>query len=237
MGLRLLTAAAAALVALSVPGSPAAAQRGHAAVHRDWSQVAVRTPAGGIRLGNPAAPVKLIEYGSITCPHCAHFQESASAPLRQTYIRSGRVSWEYRPFMIFPTDPGVFQLLDCLPASAYFPAADALYASQRTWVGRMTALSPAQLQQFDTLSPAQKAAAIVRAAGLGPFFQQRGMTPAQIDQCLADPQRLRRLAGVTQTALGTYHVEGTPTFFINGRQVNAGDWPTLEARLRAAIGG
>lgn len=235
MGLRFL--AAAALVALAASGSPVAAQRGHAAVHRDWSQVAVRTPEGGVRLGNPAAPVKLIEYGSITCPHCAHFQEGASAPLRQTYIRSGRVSWEYRPFLIFPTDPGVFLLLNCLPAPAFFPAADALYASQSAWAARVTALPQAQLQQIDALPPAQKAAALVRAAGLVPFFQQRGLTPARINQCLADPQGMRQLAGVTQAAVNVHHVEGTPTFFINGVQVNVADWPSLQARLRAATGG
>ncbi len=236
MGLRLL-AAAAALVALAASGSPAAAQRGRAAVHRDWSQVAVRTPEGGVRLGNPAAPVKLIEYGSISCPHCAHFQESASTPLRQRYIRSGRVSWEYRPFMIFPTDPGLFLLLNCLPAPAFFPAADALYASQSGWVARVTALPPAQLQEIDALPPAQKPAALVRAAGLVPFFQQHGLTQARIDQCLADPQGVRRLAGVMQVAATRLHVRGTPTFFINGAQADAADWPTLEARLRAATGG
>src|SRR5436309_16013442 len=93
-----------AFVALAVLAAPALAsaapQRGHAppAVHRDWSLVAVRTPEGGVRIGNPAAPVKLVEYGSITCPHCAAFSAEAAAALRASYVGPGRVSWEYRHY-------------------------------------------------------------------------------------------------------------------------------------------
>src|SRR5258706_16299013 len=95
------------------------------------------------------------------------------------HIRSGRVSWEYRPYLIFPTDPGIFMLLYCLPPSRFFPAAEELYATQSAWVGRVQALPAAQLPQMRTLSPDQQAAALVRAAGLGPFFRARGLGEAQ----------------------------------------------------------
>src|SRR5437870_4258034 len=118
--MRALVLAFAALALLAAPAASSAQRRAPVA-HRDWSLVAVRTPEGGVRIGNPAAPVKLIEYGSITCPHCAAFSADGAAALRARYVRTGRVSWEYRPYLIFPTDPGIFMLLNCLPPAPIFP--------------------------------------------------------------------------------------------------------------------
>src|ERR687892_1780859 len=73
----------------------------------DWTQVVSQTPEGGYRMGNPDAPVKLVEYASITCHVCQQFAEAGTERLENVYVSSGQVSWEYRPFMIFPTDPGV----------------------------------------------------------------------------------------------------------------------------------
>src|SRR5919112_206229 len=109
MKVRLLLALAAALaLPAAAPAQPRAAQ-----AQRDWTRIVVATPQGVFRMGNPAATVRLVEYGSITCPHCAAFEAEGGATLRNQYVRSGRVSWEYRPFMLFPTDPGVFMLLRC----------------------------------------------------------------------------------------------------------------------------
>src|SRR5579863_6598616 len=65
-----------------------------------WSDVVSATPAGGMVMGNPAAPVKLVEYGSLSCPHCAHFAEFGFKPLVAKYVDSGKVSYEYRSFAI-----------------------------------------------------------------------------------------------------------------------------------------
>jgi protein-disulfide isomerase len=241
MGMRALVVAIATLAALAAPASDSAAQRARApAAHRarapvaqrDWSQVAVRTPEGGVRIGNPAAPVKLIEYGSITCPHCAAFSNEAGPALHARQVRSGRVSWEYRPYMIFPTDPAAFLLLDCLPPSRFFPAVEQLYATQRTWVGRVQALPAAEMERLRALPPIQMSAGLVRAAGLDAFFRTRGLSQAQVNACLADRAALQRLGAISQhaNALG---VQGTPTFLINGRQAGAQDWARLEPMLTA----
>ena len=71
----------------------------HGKAPTDWTRVASATAAGGFVMGNPAAKVKLVEYGSLTCPHCRHFDETAAAPLA-AYVRTGRVSWEFRPFLL-----------------------------------------------------------------------------------------------------------------------------------------
>src|SRR5689334_16077273 len=102
--------------------------------NQDWTQVIQATPEGGYRMGNPDAPVKLVEYASISCPHCAEFTAEGATPLRERYVKSGQVSWEYRPVMLFPTDPGVFLLLRCQGAQPFFRLADQLYATQRDWI-------------------------------------------------------------------------------------------------------
>src|SRR5690242_5317628 len=65
----------------------------------DWTQVVMATPDGGFRMGNPNAKVKLIEYGSMTCPHCREFDEKGAAPLMNQYVKTGQVSWEFRNYV------------------------------------------------------------------------------------------------------------------------------------------
>jgi len=230
MRVRALAAAFAACVTLAMPATSPAQRSRAPATQRDWSQVAVRTPEGGVRIGNPAASMKLIEYGSITCPHCAAFSGEASAALRTRHVRSGRVSWEYRPFLIFPTDPGIFMLLNCLPPAQFFTATEQLYATQNAWFRRITSLPAAELDRIQALPPFQRSAALVRAAGLEPFFRARGLTAAQASACLANRAGVERLAATARgaQALG---VQGTPTFFLNGRSIGTVDWARLEPML------
>ncbi len=202
----------------------------------DWSEIATMTDRGSYLLGNPNAPVKLVEYASITCPHCAEFTATAATPLRERYVRSGQVSWEYRPYMIFPTDPGIFLLLHCLGPQPFFRVAEQLYADQSNWLGRIQSLPQDQLQQIDGLPPAQKAAALVRLAGLDQFFRQRGLPEARANACLADSAALQQLQQISTHGTNEDGVTGTPTFFVNGEKVDTADWRDLEARLRTAIG-
>src|SRR4051812_2239650 len=230
MRIRALAAAFAAFAIAVLPASsPAQRARAHVA-QRDWSLAAMRTPEGGVRIGNPAAPVKLVEYGSISCPHCAAFSAEGAAALRGRYVRSGRVSWEYRPYLIFPTDPGIFMLLNCLPPGRFFAATEQLYATQNDWYGRVRALPADQLARLQAMPPLQQSAALVHAAGLDPFFRARGLTPAQIGACLANHAGIDRLAAIARHA-NDLEVHGTPTFFVNGRSVGTVAWSRLEPML------
>lgn len=228
--MRPFAAALAAIFLLAIPGSSPAQRHRAPAAQRDWSAVAVRTPEGGIRIGNPAAPVKLIEYGSISCPHCAAFSAEAANTLRARYVRTGRVSWEYRPYLIFPTDPGIFMLLNCLAPGQFFGATEQLYASQNEWFGRVRDLPADQLQRIQALTPIQQSAALVHAAGLDPFFRARGLSPAQINACLANRAGIERLTATTRRA-NALGVQGTPTFLVNGRVVGTVGWARLEPML------
>jgi protein-disulfide isomerase len=181
--------------------------------------------------------VKLLEFASISCSHCADFAEEASEPLRNQFVRSGRVSWEYRPYMLSPTDPGIFMLLQCRGPQPFFQLTDQLYADQRNWLGKLQNLSEAQQQQLSAMQPQQQIAALVQATGIDQFFRQRGMPEAQISSCLSNQQALQGLMAVTNAGTNKHKVAGTPTFHINGEVVDLGPgklWPQLEPKLREA---
>lgn len=220
----------------SATGQAPALTRIAAPDNGDWREIVSQTPEGGFRMGNPDAPVKLVEYASITCHVCADFSTAGAANLRDQYVESGQVSWEYRPYIIFPTDPGLFMLLRCQGPAPFFRLIEQLYADQRNWTARVQGAPPEQLQQVETLAPAARAAALVRLTGLDQFFRQRGMPEARMNSCLADEQNLQQLGEITQRG-NSEGVTGTPTFFLNGTKQEASSWAQLEPLLRGAIGG
>jgi protein-disulfide isomerase len=200
----------------------------------DWSQIVSQTEDGGLRMGNPDAPVKLVEYASLTCPHCARFSEEATGPLRDTYIRSGQVSWEFRNFLLGPHDVALSLLARCQPPAAYFGTIDQIFAQQQELVG---GIDEAETQRIQPLPPEQRIAPLARAMDLDTFFARRGMPEPRFNQCLANRQGIQQLEDMTSRAVSELEVSGTPTFFINGEKQDVSDWSALEPRLRAAIGG
>lgn len=201
----------------------------------DWTQTVVKTPDGGFRMGNPDAPVKLVEYGSLSCSHCAEFEEQGGPVLRDKYVKSGQVSWEFRTYLLFPTDPGVSMLLNCQSESAFFPLAEQLYKDQRNWMTRIQEMPAAQQQALQTMAPREAAAAVVRAGGLDEFFRQRGMPSSQIESCLANPAGLEAVAGIKRRG-DEAGVNGTPSFFINNKRYEGpANWTGLEPALQEAV--
>ena len=200
----------------------------------DWSQVVSQTQDGGLRMGNPDAPVKLVEYASLTCPHCASFSEQATAPLRDTYIRSGQVSWEFRNFLLGAPDVALSVLARCQPPAAYFGTIEQIFVQQQELVG---GIDEAETQRIQPLPPEQRIAPLARAMDLDTFFARRGMPEARFNECLANRQGIRQLEDMTSRAVSELQVQGTPTFFINGEKQDVSEWSALEPRLRAAIGG
>jgi protein-disulfide isomerase len=246
MKLRIGITAAAALLALAGCKKDNGASNGAAASNApltqiaapngDWTQVVSETPEGGYRMGNPNAPVKLVEYASLSCPFCQHFDQEGVPTLRDKYVKSGQVSWEYRTYMNHPTDPAITVLVHCQGPASFFGLADQIYAAQEQWYGRYAATPPAQLQQLENMPVTQRNATIAHLAGLDDFMRERGMPLSRVQSCLADPNMLNKVAAITE--LGNKdNITGTPNFMINGKlQADAGDWKTLEPVLRAAIG-
>jgi len=202
-----------------------------------WTDVVGETEEGGYRIGNPDAPVKLVEYASLSCPHCAEFSKEGATSLRDNYVKSGRVSWEFRPFLLFPTDAAVTVLARCQGPGPFFAMVDQLYAEQESWMGRIRAMPEAQSQAIFALPPQQGMPKAVAAMGLEPFFRMRGMPEAKIASCLADQKALDRLAQIRERGSTEFNVQGTPTFFINGDKTEAQAWEGLEGELKGALGG
>ena len=226
--------ALAALAAAS-PAAAAAPARKAAPVAIDWSRTVVATPEGGFRMGNPGAKVKLVEYGSLTCGHCAAFSRTGMASLVGAYVRSGKVSFEYRNFILNGLDVAASLLARCGGPSRFFPVAETLYSTQDQWMGRVGSLTAAQKAQLNALPENQRLGRLAELAGLTGIAARHGVAPVQGKRCLADQAGLDRLGRMAEAA-SALGVEGTPTFFLNGANIGTHNWATLEPILRESAG-
>ena len=132
----------AALLALLISATAASA------APRDWTQVVNRTPAGTYVLGNPAAPVKLTEYVSLTCPHCAAFLAQSAPTLRAIWVRDGSVRIEVHNEIRDGLDLAAVLVARCA-GTHYYAVADAMYASQPEWYARGAAFEQANAQRLE----------------------------------------------------------------------------------------
>ena len=203
---------------------------------RDWSRMVVATPEGGFRMGNPAAPVKLVEYGSLACPHCRHFEETGYKPLVERYVRTGRVSYEFRNLLLNAPDIAASLLAHCAGAAKFFPMSEIVYATQPQWFQKVGSLSDAQKSELDKMSDAERVVRLGEIAGFPQIAGRFGVNPTRSHQCLSDPKGLEKLLNGTKAAedAGITH---TPTFLINGRVSDAATWQQLEPELKKAAGG
>jgi protein-disulfide isomerase len=205
---------------------------------KSWSEVVSQTPQGGFIMGNPEAPVKLVEFASLTCGACAAFAAQGFAPLVDNYVNTGRVSFEMRNFVRDPADLGAAMLSRCSGPAPYFQLVEQLFAAQPEWLGKLQNLSPAVQQQLQTAQPGQAVATLAEQAGLLQFVRVRGVPAERAQACLADQSTLQQLVDGTSIATRDYQVSGTPTFLINNQVVDGvANWAALEPRLKAAGGG
>src|SRR5439155_24964364 len=149
-----LAGAVVALAALALFGSAPGGARIAPAVN--WTRTVVATPEGGFRMGNPNAKVALVEYGSLACPHCRHFEETGYKPLVQQYVRTGRVSYEFRNFLLNAPDISISLLAHCAGPAKFFPMSQVVYATQPQWIDRVVKMTDAQKTEVEGMSDAQR---------------------------------------------------------------------------------
>ena len=204
----------------------------------DWTQTVTQSPEGGFVMGNPNAPVKVIEYASFTCGACAKFSETGAPQLKDKYIKTGQVSLEFRHLVRDPADLAASLIARCGGPTPFFTLTEQLFASQSEWLGAMqTALTPADQQAMQAMAPAQVAVTIGEKAGLIQFARVRGIPEDKARACLADQQATERLVAMTNEGVEKYEVAGTPSFVINGELWGAdADWSKLEPDIRKALG-
>ncbi len=146
-------------------------------------------------LGNPEAPVTIVEYASMTCPHCAAFAKDTMPKLKSEFIDKGHVRYVFRPFPLDRLALRASLMADCVPGDGYFELLDKLFATQKDWI---QAANP-----LDAL----------RALG-----KEAGIEESKIDGCMTDDKVIDRIAVAYKEAVDVYGVNATPSFLINGKK-------------------
>jgi protein-disulfide isomerase len=202
----------------------------------DWSTIVAKTPEGGFVMGNPNAKVKLVEFGSLTCPHCAEFEHQGGQALIDNYVKKGLVSWEFRNFVRDPFDMTATLLARCGGEASFFGLTRNLFTDQKQWIEKIQAADQAKLQGLQTLPPAQQFSTIADLAGLKQYAAMRGVPRAKGEQCLANEAEVNQLVQMNSDAVTTYSIPGTPTFLINGAVVEkTATWELLEPKIKEAL--
>jgi protein-disulfide isomerase len=201
----------AAVVLLSLAGAAPAMAQGPAAPPpaADAAKLLAVAPDDRI-LGKKDAPVTIIEYASLTCPHCAHFTTEVLPKIKEKWIDSGKVRLVLRDYPLDEPAMRAAMVARCAPPARFYAFIDTLFADQQQWV----------------LAKDYKAA-LARLALLG------GMSKAQFDNCLADKAGEDKVLQSRLAATQQLGVNSTPTFFINGAKFE-GD-PSVEG-FDAALG-
>lgn len=229
----ILAAAAISLLSTSALAAPPAKP-----VARDWTKTVAPTTGGGFRMGNPAAKVKIVEYGSMTCSHCAHFANEDEAKLVAKYVRSGKASFEFRNFVMNPYDMAASLTARCSGTSGFFPVTEKLFATQEDWVGKLRAIGEEGLKPLEDLPAGQQMQKIADLTGFTALAKARGYPVAKYKACIGNQKNIDVLMKMRDAADAL--VEGTPTFTINGAKVvfdenGGGFWDQLDPKIAAAL--
>lgn len=146
-----------------------------------------------ISLGEANAPVTIVEYHSMTCPHCAHFEETVLPTLEDKYVKTGQARIIFRAFPLNQLDAVAFMMLRCQPADKYIANMKQLYKEQKDWA----------------FTDHPKEAITAEAKKIG-------FTQESFEACLKNQSIWDGLTAVAKKADETFKVDGTPTFFFNG---------------------
>ncbi len=145
-------------------------------------------------MGKADAPVTIVEYASMTCPHCAHFSKTTLPMLKTKYIDTGKARLILREFPFDPRAEAGFMLARC-SQDKYFPMVDVLFSQQQNWAAAPDARS-----------------ALLQIAKLAGFSQ------ASFEACLTDQKLLDQIRSVRERGTTEFGVNATPTFFVNGKK-------------------
>lgn len=166
-------------------------------------------------LGDPEAPATLIDYSSMTCPHCAQFHTETLPKIKENWIDAGRARLVFRHFPLDKLALAASMSAECLENDrAYFAYLDTLFARQAQWA-----------RAEDPL------AELKRMAGLA------GLPPERFDECVRDQELANKIVASAKVASEELEVSSTPSFFVNGEKISgAQDYEVFDAALSEAEG-
>jgi protein-disulfide isomerase len=155
--------------------------------------IMVPGPLGEQALGDPKAPMVVIEYASMTCTHCQRFHSTVYPEFKKKYVDTGKVYFILREFPLDPLATSAFMLARCAPGERYFPIVDLLFDRQRDW-----------------------AFVDDPATALLNVVKQAGFTQESFKACLTNQTILDGVNWVKNRGSDKFGVDATPTFFFNG---------------------
>jgi protein-disulfide isomerase len=161
----------------------------------DQTELAKAGPDGDVVLGSNKAPVTIIEYASLTCPHCAHFSTTTFPELQKRYIDTGKVRFIFREFPLDALAAAGFMLARCAGTDKFMPIVETLFAKQSEWMVEKP------IEPLRTIA------------------KQFGFTEQTFDQCLANQKVLDGIQDVRDRGTTKLGVNSTPTFFVNGKKL------------------
>lgn len=166
-------------------------------------------------LGSPDAPVKMTEYASFTCSHCANFHETVFKSLKTDYIDTGKVEFTYREVYFDRYGLWAAMVARCGGDMRYFGISDILFETQSEW-------------------PASQDPTVV-VENLKKIGRTAGMDDATLDACMKDGATAEAMVARFEANMKADGVEGTPTLFINGAKHSNMDYPALKAIIDAEL--
>jgi len=185
------------------------------AMAQSASDVAKPGSLPDMALGLATAPVTVTEYASMTCGHCAHFNENVFPKIKSEYIDSGKIRWVFREFPLDIKAAAGSMLARCIAkedAGKYFAVIDMLFKQQNDWVSKNTT---------ETLTRIGK---------------QAGLSQQAVEECLKDQALLDKIAADQKFASEVLKVNSTPTFFINGEMVKgATSFEEFDKKIKALL--
>lgn len=173
----------------------------------DMAELLQPHPLGDMTLGDENAPVVMIDYASLTCPHCANFHNNTMARLKADYIDTGRVRYIFRSFPFDDAALAAAMLARCMPEDRFFAMIGVLFERQREWAANSQTVR----------------SELFRIANMA------GMTRSEFEACLTNEEIAKGIIDGRERAASEFGVNSTPTFFING-QVVRGNRPYDEIR-------
>lgn len=198
-----------------------------------WTETITVSSEGGYVMGNPAAPIKLIEYASHTCGACANFAQTGKPTLKNKYVASGVVSFEQREVFLNFYDVVIATLVQCGPKEQMQALSDEVWQNHSEVMGNIQANQQAT-EAAAQLPKNQQFVFVAEATGLLDFFAARGLSKDQARACLADADKIEATAKSVEAVSKAAGVTGTPTFVLNGKKLDVNSWAGVEPLLQRA---